>query len=261
MTMLTLTERSVRGYPASEMPTLVERQVSLDPAKTAFLPLHCWNIGFPEGPETPDYWVFMGSKRNNEMCVTVTDTAIAPALQAARAAGVHIVHVQSEKVARRHKRPDVQIATASPPQTVPYEEAVARTERITARVTEVHGAGYMDWHGWDEVDIAASVYPEPDEVVVINGEELDLVLRERGITNLIYTGFATNLCILDSPGAMKEMAAKGYKVMLLREGTLGVEFADTIDDLTNTRMAIRYIEGWAGSSIGLDDFLEACERA
>ena len=76
--------------------------------------------------------------------------------------------------------------------------------------------------------------------------------------NLIYTGFATNLCILDSPAVMKEMQRYGYRCLLLRDCTLAVEFPDTLEDLTHTRVAIRAIEKWVGATVALADFLASC---
>ena len=67
--------------------------------------------------------------------------------------------------------------------------------------------------------------------MIATTEQFDSWLRDRGITDLLFTGFATNLCILDSPAAMKAMRALGYRCVIIREGTLGVEFPDTLETL------------------------------
>jgi hypothetical protein len=54
------------------------------------------------------------------------------------------------------------------------------------------------------------------------------------------------------------MASYGYRVLLIRECTLAVEFPDTIDDRTHTRVATRYLEAWVGCTIGLQEYLAAC---
>jgi len=89
---------------------------------------------------------------------------------------------------------------------------------------------------------------------------MDLFCRKNKIINLIYTGFATNLCILDSPAAMKSMRNLGYKCIILRECTLAVEHHDTIAELLNTRVSIRYIETWVGYSASVKDFIEGLKQ-
>ena len=93
--------------------------------------------------------------------------------------------------------------------------------------------------------------------MIVTTEQFDSWLRRRGITTLIYTGFTTNLCILDSPAATKAMAELGYKCVILREATLAVEFPDTIEERLNTRVALRYIEAWVGYTASVKDFVES----
>lgn len=253
-----VTERYVRAHPTDDtMPGPVEEVADLDPARTAFVALHCWNIGFPGGPEVPrDYWVFMGSMENHRICVDVVNERIAPALRAARAAGLPVFHVQPQNVAEKHPGWDRLLDPAPAPAPTPRRSAI--DGHLRARTERVHGPGFREWSGWSQVDIARAVYPQPGEQLVVTGPQFDRLLRERGIVNLVFTGFATNLCILDSPAAMKEMAAFGYRCLLIRECTLAVEFKDTVAERLNTKVASRYIEAWVGSTIGLDDYLCAC---
>jgi nicotinamidase-related amidase len=118
----------------------------------------------------------------------------------------------------------------------------------------------MDWSGWAELDIAAPLKPTDGETMIVTTDQFDRWLRERGIDTLVYAGFCTNLCILDSPAAMRAMAGRGYRCVLLRDATLAVEFPDTIDDRTNTRVALRYIEAWVGYTASTADFVRACDE-
>jgi nicotinamidase-related amidase len=120
----------------------------------------------------------------------------------------------------------------------------------------VHGEGYMQWDGWQQLDVAEPVRPRPGDTMMVTTGQFDDWLRERGITTLLYTGFATNLCILDSPAAMKAMRSLGYRCVIIREGTLGVEFPETIETLTHTRAALQYIEAWVGYSASAFDLLQ-----
>jgi nicotinamidase-related amidase len=253
--VLRLTERYCRCHPTDDsMPGPVEEPIELDPRSTAFVSLHCWNIGFPDGPAAPlDYWVFMGSLENHRLCVDVVNDAIVPALTAARRAGLSVFHVQPQNIAEKHAGWDYQLepVAAKPARRPPVSDyARARAERV-------HGPGFRQWSGWDQADVARAAYPAAGEQMIVTADQFDRILRERGITTLVYVGFATNLCILDSPAAMKEMSQLGYRCLLIREGTLAVEFADTIHERLNTQVATRYIEAWVGSTIGLADFVRA----
>ena len=104
----------------------------------------------------------------------------------------------------------------------------------------------MEWEGWQQLDVAPPVRPRRGDVMIATTEQFDAWLRGRGITDLLYTGFCTNLCILDAPGGMRLMAPLGYRCVILREATLAVEFPDTLERRLQTQASLRYIEGWVG---------------
>jgi nicotinamidase-related amidase len=251
-------ELPVRCYcavPSRHPKGLVTSSWTLDVARTVLVELHCWNVGFPGAPPVPEeYWVFMGSPQNHDRMVGVVSQVIGPLLEAGRRAGMPIVHVQPESVARRY--PELAPATpvpthAGPPGRAPVTDDAARRSAL------VHGEGYMGWDGWQHLDVAPPVRPRAGDTMVATTEQFDAWLRERGITTLLFTGFATNLCILDSPAAMKAMRGLGYRCVILREATMAVEFPDTLETLLHTRTALQYIEAWVGYSVGAGDLLRA----
>jgi nicotinamidase-related amidase len=251
-----LTSRYFCAHPSDvSMPGVTYDEVDLDPRQTAFIELHCWNVGFSDGPPPPrEYWVDMGSIENHEIGSEIVYNRIKPALDASRAAGLTVFHVQPPNIAEKHPQSRYMLEPQTPPS--PKPEAIPGYRK--ARAEKVHGPGYMDWEGWKALDVPKVVYPQPDENVIVTGAQFDRILREKGILNLIYTGFATNLCILDSAAAMKEMASYGYRCILIRDCTMAVEFQDTVKDLLNTKVATRYIEAWVGSTIALSEYLAAC---
>jgi len=131
--------------------------------------------------------------------------------------------------------------------------------RLPWRAELVHGKGYLSWEEWNQLDIVELLKPRPGDIVVYSTEQFDKWLRENNINNLVYTGFTTNLCILDSPAAMRVMSKLGYTIVILREATLAIEHHDTLSNLLNTKLTIRYIETWVGFSASVDDFIKACE--
>jgi nicotinamidase-related amidase len=248
-----------RGAPAADPVGRVTETWSLDLARTALIELHCWNIGWPDGVPVPlDHWVFMGSLQNHEPMVAVVQDVIAPLLEAGRQAGMAVVHVQSESIAARYPAMGPTPAGEHPPTPAGHpgglppatDDALRRTERV-------HGEGYRQWAGWEDLDVASPVRPRPGDTVIATTEGFDRWLRERGITTLLYTGFATNLCILDSPAAMKAMRDRGYRCVILREATLAVEFPDTLEARVHTRASLQYIEAWVGYSASAFELLPA----
>jgi nicotinamidase-related amidase len=259
---ISLTLRAYRATPTSAPPGIIDTPTDLPLAATGFIELHCWDVGCPGGQPVPDdYWVFMGFPETHAAAWEIVRDRIAPALNAARTAGMRVFHVQPESIAAKypaHRVAAPEAPALSSPSCEPPSEALPGF--ASARAEAVHGAGFMAWDGWPLLDIAEPVRPIGGEPVIVTTAELDALCRARGIVNLIYTGFAANLCILDSPAAMKAMLALGYRCILLRDATLAVEFPDTLDRRLHTGAALRYVETWAGYTAATDDFLAACAR-
>jgi nicotinamidase-related amidase len=254
----------VRQYiavPSGEPRGLVTETWELPVARTAFIELHCWNVGVPGGLPVPDeYWVFMGSKQNHVRMARVVEGVIVPAMAAARRGGVPPVHVQPESVAARNPQlrpPPRQARDDGDGVLIAHRPAaVLASDHAGRRANRVHGEGYMAWEGWERLDVAPQLRPQSPDVMIAATEEFHSWLQERHITTLVYTGFCANLCILDSPAAMKPMAALGYRCVLLREGTLGIEFADQPPDM-HTEAALRYVEAWVGYTASAADWMAA----
>ncbi|HXG24554.1 MAG TPA: cysteine hydrolase family protein [Chthonomonadales bacterium] len=255
---ITLPVRFYRAVPSSNPQGYVEEPWKLDLAKTAFVELHCWNVGCPGGPPVPeDYWVDMGSPQNHALGWCVITEQLVPALQAARQIGMAVVHVQPESIGNRypHLQPPI------PEPAAPHGKGRGPiSDHASRRASRVHGEGFMEWEGWKQLDIAEPVKPIAGETMIVTTDQFDVWLRGKGIDTLLYTGFCTNLCILDSPAAMRAMAGLGYRCILLREATLAVEFPDTIESRLNTQVALRYIESWVGYTASVKDFLDACAK-
>lgn len=256
-----LPARYYRAVPTSNPEGLIEEPWDLDIRRTAFVELHCWNVGCPGGPPVPeDYWVDVGSPANHAAAWAIIRDLIAPCLIAARRIGMPVIHVQPELIGNRYLDRQPPIPNEPNAAAAPFGWAPISSNQ-SVRANRVHGEGYNDWEGWKDLDIAEPVRPEGDEPMFVTTDQLDLWLREQGIDTLIYAGFCTNLCILDSPAAMRAMANRGYRCALLREATLAVEFPETLAQRTHTEVALRYIECWIGYTAAVNDFLAACERA
>jgi nicotinamidase-related amidase len=209
---------------------------------------------------------------------TIINEQIRPAMDAARSVGIPIVHVAAGHYAHRYPQWRI-LMELVPSEDLGFgdQDLIPDGQREPGSVEggewweeyyeEVFGLGYNTvWSsivGDDaqlSLDIAAPVKPQPQDYVVTHGTHLNRILRGLGIWNLIYVGFATDLCLMDVPAAIKEMALRfNYRCILLRDCTTTVEQHDTIDRLARTKLAIRQVEYYLGYTTTSEDFVAACE--
>jgi len=255
---LRLTGRYYRTVP-TDRPGYVEEPLDLPADGTALVSLHCWNIGCPGGPcEMPEFWVGMGFPQTAAEAYRIMEHVIRPALDAARAAGVAVFHVQADLIARRYPEwYDREKDPPAPPGQSPPPALPGHRERIVARS---HGADYATESGYARMDFPEIVKALPGEPIVHQTGQFDRLLRQRGIAHLIYVGFATDMCILSAPGGIGPMAGLGYQTILVRDATLGVEFPDWWEERVATQYAIRFFETHYGDTITAADFARNCRR-
>jgi nicotinamidase-related amidase len=260
--LLNLTGRHYRTIP-TDRPGYVGEALSLEAGQTAFVSLHCWNIGCPGGPpEDPNYWVGMGFPQTTAEAYRIMKEHVRPCLDAARAAGIAVFHVQAELIARRYPEwfeVEAGLPAAAPPTSAPdpLPAIPGYVERIIARS---HGENYATRSPYAQMDFPDVVKPLPSEPIVHQTRQFDRLLRKRGIVNLIYAGFATDMCILDAPGGMGPMFGLGYRVLLIRDATLGVEQPDSFDERIATRRGLFFVETHWGDTITTKDFISNCTR-
>jgi len=120
-----------------------------------------------------------------------------------------------------------------------------------------HGKDYVTKSPLARMDRAAVVAPLPGEPLVYLTSQLDRELRRRGIENLVYCGFCTDMCVLRAQGGI-EHTAGDYRLFLMRDATLGCEMPETFDERIATRWAIGYFETHFGDTLLTDDFIQAC---
>jgi len=255
--MLRLTGRYYQTIPMDQA-GYVEETLELDPARTALVALHCWNIGCEDGPAIDNrYWVGMGFPETMAEAERIMRDVIRPALDAARRAGIAVAHVEAETIARQH--PEALAELDPPPPAGSAANPPAAPGWMTAMVARHHGHEYWVDGPSARMDRAAVVAPLPGEIYAFQSGQLDRLLRRRGIENLIYTGFASDMCLLRAPGGIEPMAAYGYRVHLVRDATLGIECPDTFAERLATRWAIRYFETHYGDTVTAADFIAACD--
>ena len=225
MTTLTMSVRYFQDSTPDHVPcreeNFVRREVvmALPLAHTALVLVDVWDNHFIES------WL--------ERATKIAKEAVVPVLQAARGAGITVVHAPSP----------------------PVEFRARSGEYAAFRGPRSQPPGIP---GIPQLGMSPLVEVREDEYVVATGDQLQEVAEERGILHMIFAGFATNWCILNRYYGMRAMAQRGYNLILLRDATAGVEFPDTVDEHFATEIAIREVEQQLGFTAANGDYFAAC---
>ena len=250
--VLKLNARYYRALPIDDA-GYEEVTLGLPVGRTALVGMHCWNIGCPDGPPVDaDYCVGMGWPQAAAEAYRIMAEVIRPAMDAARSIGMAVCHVESDWMDAHYPHiPSRRDRTA----------ARAPTGRQKEMLDRAHGPAYLTRSPLARMKRADAVSPVGDEPMVFYTDALDEVLKARGIETLIYTGFATDMCVLNSEGGACAMLARGYRCVLMRDGTVGVERPDTFEERLATRYGIHLFEWKVGYGTCLEDFIAAVDGA
>ncbi len=249
MTTLTMSVRYFQDSTPDHVPcreeNFVRREVvmALPLAHTALVLVDMWDNHFIES------WL--------ERATKITKEAVVPVLQAARGAGITVVHAPSPPIAKTYQQ--LKRHTPAPPTAQadwpPVEFRARSGEYAAFRGPRSQPPGIP---GIPQLGMSPLVEVREDEYVVATGDQLQEVAEERGILHMIFAGFATNWCILNRDYGMRAMAQRGYNLILLRDATAGVEFPDTVGEHFATEIAIREVEQQLGFTAANADYFAAC---
>ncbi len=123
-----------------------------------------------------------------------------------------------------------------------------------------HGVDYMERSPLAQMRRAEVVSPVGDEPLVFYTDVLDEYLRSRGVETLIYMGFAADMCLLGAEGGARAMLARGYRCVVMRDGTVGVETPESFPQRLSTNYALHIFEWSLGFGCTLGQFQQAVEQ-
>jgi nicotinamidase-related amidase len=176
--------------------------VELNPSKTAIVVIDMWNY----------HWCMTVSERVSAMVPRMNAV-----LNVARQQGIQVIWNPSDVVTMYAGYPQYERAVAVNHQAVPNKRKDISV-KFTARVGScMCGSGLPCKvnYGWDGMN--------PDLVIGENDlfsssdSEIYSLLNERGITDIIYMGVHTNMCVFGKPGALSKMWKAGFRCLLARD--------------------------------------------
>lgn len=253
-----------------------EAPLSVDAREAAFVMLDVWNYGWGKTPLVPEdgfFGEYNAGKSFLKRARDVTLRKIKPALEAARSAGIHVVHAPTDFIARRYPQCRATLSEdageagmflvdvhSGPPEASDWPPPDFVKAWNEERLDRTRNAEWLEAYGRvkEVMDIPEPVQPEDHDLVIAGGDQLHRLMKERGVKVLFYCGFATNWCVMDKPGAIRDMSARGYGCVLLRDATAGIEYDETVDGLLATRAAVDQVELRFGYSALTEHFIDAC---
>jgi len=247
-------------------------------SRVALVLVDVWNLAFGERPliaEDGFFGEYNGGKSFPARAKSITLQRIKPALEAARQARLTVVHAPSAIIARRYPQCRSNLTGADRGATADRAEIFGHAERTQDWPPDdfvrawnrqrLDRTRHRDWLSAyarvkQAMDIPDAVRPTDTDLVVATGDQMHRLLIGRGVHVLVYCGFAANWCIMDRPGAIRDMSARGYGCILLRDATAAIEHAETVEEQLSAKAVIDQIELRFGYSATTDDFIAACRE-
>ncbi|MFF4322770.1 cysteine hydrolase [Streptomyces sp. NPDC001568] len=201
----------------------------LDPATTALLTVECQNGVVGEESALPE---LAKEARDSGMLARV-----AALVDAARPAGVQVVHAVAER------RPDGRGANAN-----------ARLFRAAGKLP------VRQLSGSRAVEIATPIVVAEQDLVVrrlhglspMSGTDLDALLRNLGVRTLVVTGVSSNIAI---PNTVFDAVNLGYRVVVPADAIAGVPASCTAEVIRNSLVLVasvvttdELLEQWAAAA-------------
>jgi nicotinamidase-related amidase len=230
-------------HPADGFRGWATSAISVPREETALIVMHVWNLGLDDRLPWPE--ADPAIEAQIATCEWIRRyradlPQMERALESARAAGLPVCHIAAlPHYAEAYPAYQRNVTEAGPepprPPGAPAGEGWVREQLDLA-----YGEGY-----WGQMpalharlDLAPTMRPKDGEGVCVTTHQLNHWSRQRGISNLIYVGFAINWCLWFSPCGMVDMRRLGYRCFAVEDATTTVEYGESVATLANKRAAM-----------------------
>jgi len=204
-----------------------------------------------------DVWQRHYIKDPEERAEVIINTKLIPLLTSLRKSGIRIIHAPSPEVAVTSPN-WVKIQTKE--QVFQNRDTWPPADFLSS--TGEYKSFAMPYEPMEEVrqkmaplTFHPKVLPLDNEPVVANGVELHEYLKRNKLLFLIYAGFNTNACIINRDYGTIRMRDRGYRVVLVRDCTTGMESKDTQAALAQTNGTILNLEMFGCFTVTSDDLI------
>jgi len=204
-----------------------------------------------------DVWQRHYIKDTEERAEIIINEKLLPLLASLRKAGAQIIHAPSPEVAVTHSN-WVRIQTRD--QVFPKRDEWPPSEFLSS--TGAYKPFAMPYEPREEerrkmahLTFHPKVVPVNGEPVVANGEELHQYCKKNKILFLLYAGFNTNACIINRDYGTIRMRDRGYRIILVKDCTTGMESKETQPTMAQTNGAILFLEMFGCFTVLSDDLV------
>jgi nicotinamidase-related amidase len=208
-----------------------------------------------------DVWQRHYIKDPEERAEVIIDTKLFPLLTSLRKSGIRIIHAPSPEVAVTSPN-WVKIQTRE--QVFPKRDEWPPADFLSS--TGEYKPFAMPYEPMEEVrqkmnplTFHPKILPLAGEPVVANGAELHEYLKRNKLLFLLYAGFNTNACIINRDYGTTRMRDRGYRVILVRDCTTGMESKDTQATLAQTNGTILNLEMFACFTVTSDELVRGID--
>ncbi len=217
----------------------VHSQKSFPASKTAVLICDMWD----------DHWCKGASQR-----VGVLADKMDPVLAQARKLGILIIHSPSDTMDFYKDTPQRKLMVAlervEPPPALGLSDPALPIDD-KAGGCDTHDSFFKAWKREN-----AKLHVADNDVVSDKGTEIYSLLKLRGISNVLFMGVHTNMCVLNRTFAIKQMTKWGLRCVLIRDLTDAMydpQARPFVSHERGTEMVIEHIEKyWCPTALSKD---------
>jgi nicotinamidase-related amidase len=257
MRMTTVSGRYYQLHPPEHFAGHVQQDFEVDLDRAAFLAVDVYGHGFPAEAAVQDHPSF--NKEANKPWDDITLGFIAPALRAARLAGLPVVYAHNSA-------PRIEFNRSELGRVMGRALQADLEELLSERPSLVDGREYRTREGARLLDIAPAVAPQPGDYFVrkhfysgFKDTRLDTLLRNLEIKTLFCAGFDASVCLLCT---LIDAFELNYEIVLLRDAVRAIEIPEDIAiGYSFTCRMVAWMESMLGRSITTRHFVDLMARA